>query len=228
MKRMVSFVLVLSLLVLTSHTFAQEFIGIGLKGGFVMPGVNGLESSQIDFKAGYTAGGYISYKINDNLTIQQEFFYITKGFKAENQTMGIVSEDNEDDYLDITTTTDQTLNYVELPLLLVFNLTDQIHIIQGGYMDLYLNGTFDNETVTTTNIKEGEEWISTKATETTSGDVESGDVNAPGWGLIVGIEYELGKINCGARYSFGLSNVAQDENNMYRHNAFQFLVGFSF
>ena len=225
MKKMVSLVLVLCILVLTSHAFSQEFISIGLKGGFSMPGVIGLESMQSDFKAGYAAGGYINYKINDNLSIQQEFYYIAKGFKAEYETMSSVSDD---EYLNISATIDQTLNYAELPLLFVCSLSENFKIIEGGYMDLFLNGTYDNETTTTTNIKEAGEWISSTATESTSGDVESGEMNAPGWGLIVGIEYDMGKINFGARYSIGLNNVIKDNTNMYRHNAYQLLVGYSF
>ncbi len=207
MKKIMIFLMILSF-VFVGTLSAQGNLGFGVKGGLNMAKLT-VEDTDIDmdpgFKLGPTFGGFVTYNLNDKLTIQPEFLYTVKGGSYE------ISESVTGGGYDVVWdgSNDFKMNWLEIPILIVFNPNDKIKIFAGPFLEVFLSGTNDYE-VTLTGTFEGEPF-----SESGSGseDIESDEINSPGFGLIFGGAYMLGNnLEIEARYALGLTSWNKDES----------------
>ena len=105
---------------------------------------------------------------------------------------------------------DLSLNYLDIPILGVFSINKNINLFAGPYIEIYLNGKITN------------------VNDNVSQDIESDEINSPGFGLTVGTEYRIQQFSIGSRYNLGLSNIPDDDSDKYKHSVIQFIVGFYF
>jgi hypothetical protein len=75
---------------------------------------------------------------------------------------------------------------------------------------------------------DGTQWITYTDNYKSEDDVESSDINSPGFGLVFGAEYTFEQFVFNARYSLGLTNIPTDKDKDFRHSVFQFMVGYCF
>lgn len=106
------------LMILPFYTYCQQFQG-GLMAGIVGSQVAGDLYSGYN-KVGVMGGGYVALLIDKKFTLQLEMEYIQKG-----------SRHNYNPDLPADITYKLNLNYIELPLLLRYRVTDKIEIEAG-------------------------------------------------------------------------------------------------
>ena len=164
----------------SSTVVGPEF---GIKGGVNMSNLYS-DSDDIDDENalwGFNAGLYAAFPIADNIFIQPELLYTTKGAELEYNTLGFEG------------TSKFKLNYIELPLLVRFNLTENFNIHVGGYASYLVN-----------------------AKVTGDGDVDfdqeldADDFERFDAGLSAGVGVNFNPISAGLRYNYGLAPIGKD------------------
>ncbi len=207
MKKIMIFLMILSLVFIGTLS-AQGNLGFGVKGGLNMAKLT-FEDTDVDvdkgFKLGPTFGGFVTYNLNDKLAIQPELLYTVKGGSHE------VSESVVGGGYDVVWDGKDNLklNWLDIPILVVFNPYDKIKIFAGPFLEVFLSGKSDFE-VTLTGTFEGETF---SESESGSEDIESDEINSPGFGLIFGGAYMLANnLEIEARYALGLTSMINDED----------------
>ena len=212
MKKIVIFIMILSFVFIGTLS-AQGNLGFGVKCGLNMAKLTG-DDADLDFDGlfqanpgfvfGPTIGGFVTYNLNDKLAAQAELLFTTKGSSYELDYSYLESGIS----MAIDGSMDMKMNWLDIPILVVFNPNDKIKIFAGPSLEVFLNGTTDYE-VTVTGTFEGEPY-SDSASE--SVDIESDEINSPGFGLIFGGAYMLGNnLEVEARYALGLTSWNKDE-----------------
>ena len=198
-------------LLLTTAGFAQKrhlqedsenFFRFGAKAGVNVNKIKGQSYKQ-GFNYNYQAGVFLQFNITHRFGIQPEVSLV--------QTSSEFSDDASNVYNDLFrdgTQKNAKLNYLEVPLLLNINvgISKHVKLQMGPSFGSLLKETVDS-------LQTGKS-ISFKKT----------DISAIG-----GIWLQLPVINMGARYKYGLNNInAGNKPDIWRNQAFQFFIGFSF
>jgi hypothetical protein len=206
MKNIMIFLMILSFVFIGTLS-AQGNLGFGIKGGLNMAKLN-VEDADVDmdegFKLGPTFGGFVTYNLNDKLAIQPEILYTAKGGSYE------YSESMMGGGYDVLwdSNSELKMNWLDIPILVAFKPNDKIRIFAGPFLEIYLNGKADYEG-TISGTYEGETF---SESESGSEDIESDEINSPGFGLIFGGAYMLGNnLEVEARYALGLTSIIEDE-----------------
>jgi hypothetical protein len=199
MSRTITAVIVLALAFAPGVVSAQG-VEIGIKGGATFADMptfaDDLEKEgavDMTYRVGLRAGGFVALRIADRLAFQPELLYAQKGLKGTdpsgNQPFSV------------------ELDYVDIPLLLRFDLTPSTrrgwHLLAGPSFNVNVRA---------------------RAEEDIRDDVEDVEV-----GLVLGVGFHTRQLLLEGRYEEGLTNVLQfggDDN--YRNRAFTALVGVRF
>jgi hypothetical protein len=187
--------IIIMLLLATTSIIAQPKLGVGVKAGVNIANQKGTGLDyEVDNKsiAGFVAGGYVHYFFSDAAAIQIEILFSQKG----------------SDWSEIDLSGKDILNYLEIPLLIRYQIIDLLNIHAGPQFGFMLSSK--------TKYDDGYE-------EDASTYFKSSDV-----GLAIGAELNLPfRVNITVRYIIGLSNIATEEfGNTWKNNVFQATVGF--
>lgn len=158
----------------------------GIKGGVNFSNLytkDGDEKS--DMIVGYNAGLFAKLPVSRHFAIQPELYFTTKGAKINYSLLG-VSGSNE-----------YTLNYLELPILAVVNITDNLNIQVGPYVSYLLGGKNVNDA--SFNILDYHK------------NIDNEDFNKLDAGLALGVGIDIGRVGIGARYNYGLTKVGKEQ-----------------
>ena len=151
-------------------TTGSRNTGFGIKGGYNYTNVYGDGSKTFDLKGynGYHAGVYGQFGFNEFSSLQLEILYVRKGF--DNNTVA---------------TGDRRLDYLEVPVLFVGNVTETLSFHIGPEISLL------------TKVREN------------GADVSIADkgYNSVDYGAIAGVEARVGPARVGARYDLGFGKV---------------------
>ena len=175
--------------------------GKGIKVGANLANISGddVEAEDTSMKYGALIGGYATFKISDALSLQAEVMYSQKGYKLDMDILGFSLK------------TTASVNYLDINPLALYSVSDQIYILAGPTLGVFLSGTIKMDI-------DGEE---------EEEDIESDDMNGMDFGVIIGGGYSLGTFNIEARYSLGLKN-AYDEDFDATNTAIQILIAYPF
>nr|WP_229684224.1 porin family protein [Flavobacterium limi] len=186
-----NFLYALSLFMMTSFGIvsaqSSTVVGpeFGIKGGVNMSNLYS-DSDDIDDENalwGFNAGVFAAFPIADNVFIQPEILYTTKGAELDYNFAGVEG------------TNKFRLNYIEVPLLVRFNLTENFNIHVGGYASYLVNAKLSGE-----------------------GDVEFDDeLDADDFerfdaGLSAGVGVDFNPISIGLRYNYGLTTIGKERD----------------
>ncbi|HTD97879.1 MAG TPA: porin family protein [Mucilaginibacter sp.] len=196
--------LTLFLITTTAIAFAQT-VTFGIKGGINMATqtfINQGTSYPNQYKSGFQLGGIADFTFK-NFAIQPGIFFITKGKKETN----------------LVTTFSSTLNYIEVPVNLLYKLhaaPDLVVYFGGGpFLGYGLGGT----------QTDGQE----KTKITFDDDHFNVLYKNPDYGLNFIAGAEFGKhILLDAGYSLGLANIAYDSSVMEKNRVITVGVGYMF
>src|SRR5688572_16702711 len=153
----------------------------GIKGGLNVSNLITDEVTDKNARYGFHAGVYAQLFANEGFAIQPELNYSTKGNKVTT-TFGVIDQE-----------TKFNLSYLDIPVLAVFKLGNAAEIHAGAYWAYLVGANID-----------------------TDGDLGNGFVefdrdNFDNWdyGLVGGIGFNLGAVQLGARYNYGLNTIAR-------------------
>src|SRR5690606_18930327 len=162
---------------------------MGIKGGLNLSNLYVADDDDENARVGFHVGVYGQIFSTETFAIQPELLYTTKG--SENEWGGLVDQ-----------TVKFNLNYLELPVLAVFKLGDAAEIHVGPYFSYLLGANIDTD---------GDLGGSNQ-------DLDRDNFNAFDFGLTGGVGLNFGAIQIGARYNYGLTEIADS-------NAAEVLLG---
>lgn len=162
---------------------AQENSSFGIKGGVNFTNLYTKDVDDHNILFGFNAGILAVLPITDFFAFQPEIIFSGKGAELEYNNAFAQGKAKF------------RLNYIEIPVLLRMNFTDNFSIHAGPYIAYLIDANVKNET--DSGFFDFEENLDT-------GDFEKFD-----YGLSGGIEFELSPISIGARYNYGLANVGK-------------------
>ena len=182
--------------------------GFGIKGGYNLASIEGTGAGLFtnrDNLKDFHAGAYGQFGFNNFASVMVELLYSRKGYRT--------------DYLG-TGTRDTRLDYLELPILFVGNITETLSIHVGPQVSLL------------TNVRDGDANL----------DISANGFNSLDYGGIAGAEARLGFAKIGARFDWSLGKIYKDgtvlrynnstgatlTDNNIRNQVFQVYLGLGF
>jgi hypothetical protein len=168
----------------TESTLTPKF---GIKGGVNFSDLYVSNVQNENMKIGLNAGFYAKLPIVKGISIQPELLYSNKG--AKDTYNNFAQGSGEYRY---------NLNYIETPLLMVFNLTPNFSLSAGGYMAFLASATVVD--------------VNSNGTITGARDLNADSFNRFDYGLAGGLGVDIENVTLGVRYNYGLQNIGQSGN----------------
>ena len=183
-KKLIFASLALGLMSISGIQAQEKTASFGFKGGL---NFSNLYTDQVDDNnvlTGFNAGLYAKFPIAKGIAIQPEISYTTKGAELvyNNAFAKGTSKFN--------------VNYIEVPVLLVMNITDNFNVHVGPYAAYMVSG----KTETDSNIFSSQNQLDTN------------DFNKFDAGIAGGVGVDLDALNFGVRYNYGLTNIGKERN----------------
>lgn len=183
-KKLLFASLALGLMSISGIQAQEKTASFGFKGGL---NFSNLYTDQVDDNnvlTGFNAGLYAKFPIAKGIAIQPEISYTTKGAELvyNNAFAKGTSKFN--------------VNYIEVPVLLVMNITDNFNVHVGPYAAYMVSG----KTETDSNIF------------TSENKLDTNDFNKFDAGIAGGVGVDLDALNFGVRYNYGLTNIGKERN----------------
>lgn len=157
---------------------------IGIKGGVNLSNLYVNDVKDENMKVGYNFGLYAKIPVVKGFSIQPELLYTSKGAKLSYDNAFGTGEYRFN------------LNYIELPVLAVFNVTPNLNLHAGGYASYLTSANIKN-----LDKNEGE--------ITDVANLKTDNFNRIDYGLVGGIGLDIQNFTIGARYNYGLREVGK-------------------
>jgi hypothetical protein len=198
LKNLTTIILVMAMFGLSANLIGQiryttvERVPVfGIKGGINFADIaNDDDLGDINARTGFHAGLFFESPLSERLSFRPEVLYSTKGSALEYDTdfLGINIAEGESTF---------NLNYIDVPLYLVYYLTDNFNIHVGPYVGFLLNASVetDTEILDFIDIDSGE-------------SLDRDNFNNTEYGLSAGVSFIFGNASIGANYVMGLNQVA--------------------
>lgn len=183
-KKLIFASLVLSFMNFTSAQAQEKTPSYGFKGGLNFSNFYTDNVDDSNILTGFNAGLYAKFPITNSIAIQPEINYTTKG-----------SEQIYDNAI-VQGTSKFNINYIEVPILLVANLTDNFNVHVGPYAAYMVSGKTSNDS----NFGSSESELNTD------------DFNKFDAGISGGVGVDLDVVNFGVRYNYGLTKIGKDNS----------------
>jgi hypothetical protein len=221
--RKLSFAVVL-LLSIVFVTGSQAQLRIGVRAGANIAGqTRDIDTTTLSSKVGFIGGLDLQYWFSTSLGLDLQLLYDQKGVSE-----GEVSVPNPITHQQATVSRDMSLNYLEIPLLIRFNLSDgqyRPYVFAGPSFGLFLSG---KQTTTST----GENVASNLNAETDIPSANMGSDLALDFGA--GIAYKMvygPAFTLDAGYAMGMSKITKagvDDTANIRSKDIRIMLGISF
>lgn len=156
----------------------------GIKGGVNFSNLYTENVEDNNVLTSFNAGVYAAFPITEKLAIQPEILYSRKGAELvyDNAfTQGSAKF---------------KLNYIEVPVLLKINITENLNVHAGPYFAYLIDAEVNNDS-------EDDTFDFTES-------YDNDDFNKFDMGLSGGIGFDFNSLGIGARYNYGLSNVGKE------------------
>jgi Outer membrane protein beta-barrel domain len=182
---------------------------IGVKGGINLANLYVDDASDENLKVGLNAGLFFKVPFTEFFAIQPEILYSSKGSKVtyDNWILG------EGEYR-------FNLNYIEVPVLAVFNIGPHFNLHAGPYAAFLASA----------NIKD----MRDDGTIADANDLNADNFNRFDYGLAGGAALEFSNFTIGARYNYGLKEIGKSGNlsgelvRDSKNSVASFYIGFGF
>jgi len=153
--------------------------GFGIKGGYNTSNISGSGADLFPNKnslAAFNAGAYAQFGFTNFASLQIELLYIRKGYHTDAGTTATGTP---------YTAHDTRLDYFELPVLLVGNLTETLSVHVGPQISVLTKVLNDGKNL----------------------DLNANGYNTLDYGLVGGAEARLGLGRLGVRYDLSLADI---------------------
>lgn len=182
-KIIIAIVLFISATQLTFSQGKSDF-KLGIKGGVNFSNISTNNTSQNKALTGVNFGVFAKLPITNSFAIQPEMYFTTKGSELTYQNV----------FVDGTAQFD--LNYIEVPVLAVFKITDNFNFHVGPYASYLLSSNVKNVSDVSFNFEN---------------NINSGDFRKFDTGIAAGFGFEGKSLGIGVRYNFGLVTVGEEK-----------------
>ena len=156
----------------------------GIKGGVNFSNLYTEDVDDENVLTGFNLGAFVELPLTTSLSFQPEISYTTKG--AENEYNNATASGR----------VKFRLNYIEVPVLLKFNITSGFNVHFGPYAAFLIDSKITNE--------------DSDGSINFEDEVDDDDLNKIDFGLAAGIGIDFGNIGIGARYNYGLTTVGKE------------------
>ncbi len=179
----------LSVILLGTTLYAQE-AETGIKGGLNLSSLSTDDNNDKNLKPGFHVGVFTKIPVSESFAIQPELLYSGKGIKL-----------NYDESSFADGETKFNLNYIDLPVKLVFNLSEDFEFQVGPYVSYLVNANVDTdaEVLDFWNIDSDDE-------------LDREHFHSLDYGLSAGLGFDLDPLIFGLNYNLGLNPVAKDDD----------------
>ena len=167
---------------------------VGLKGGLNMSNLYTKDVDDENVLIGINIGLFAELPITSSLALQPEVSFTTKG--AELQYDNAFAQG----------TGKFRLNYLEVPLLLKANLTENFNVHFGPYAAFLVDSKITNE--------------SSDGSYNFEDNIDEDDLNKFDYGLAAGIGFDFDSFGIGARYNYGLNTVGKERTVLGQTSTF--------
>lgn len=167
----------------SSDSSKQKF---GFKGGVNFSNLYTDSVEDNNILTGFNVGVFAKLPITQTFAIQPELLYTTKGAELKYNNAFVNG------------TSTFKLNYLELPVLFVVNLSENFSVHGGPYVAYLIDGKATNDSQGTLFDVEN--------------NLNNDDYNKFDTGVSFGIGYDTEKIGFGVRYNYGLQKVGKERN----------------
>lgn len=168
----------------TSVQAQDKTASYGFKGGLNFSNLYTDNVDDNNVLTGFNAGLYAKFPITNSIAIQPEISYTTKGAELvyDNAFAQGTAKFN--------------INYIEVPVLLVMNITDNFNVHVGPYAAYMVSGKTTNDS----------NFGSSQA------ELDTNDFNKFDAGLAGGVGIDLDVVNFGVRYNYGLTRIGKEDS----------------
>ena len=175
---------VLLSLFMSQQVVAQTSGRAGIKGGLNISNLYIDDVNDQNARLGFHAGLYGQILSSETFAIQPELLFSTKGAKANHSGLVVNQE------------VSYNLNYLDLPVLLVFKLGESVEIHLGPYASYLLSANISYEGALANGVKE----------------LNKNSLKSFDYGLAGGLGMNFGNVEVGARYNYGLVEIADSDS----------------
>lgn len=234
--------ILVAVVALALGTAASAQLNIGAKVGLNYTSIGTKIDPEPDEKPdatsgiGFHLGGYLQYNLSDKIGLRPELLYSIRGFKDESSTSSSQTLFGTTIVTETTSEDKGNYSYVEVPLLLAYNVSENFAIHVGPGIGLLMGGKVKSEGETTTTTTTG--GSSTTTTSSYSGEASGSDVTEGvrkmELGAVIGLGYQLESgLGFNLRYWRGLNTVNEETDFggvevKSNTNLIQFSVSYAF
>ncbi|WP_238567372.1 porin family protein [Flavobacterium sp. 83] len=206
-------ILISASLILTFMAFtgvkAQENVPkFGIKGGVNFSNLYTDNVDDNNVLTGFNAGFFAKLPVSNFIAIQPEISYTGKGAElVYNNAL-------------VSGTAQFKLDYIEVPILLVVNVTKNFNIHAGPYAAYLISGKTTNK--------------SNNGSYNFENNINTDDFNRFDAGLAGGVGLDLEPVSFGVRYNYGLTKIGKDNTSSNftspdaKNSVLSFYAAFSF
>ncbi len=187
MKKAFVITSLMCLLVATTG-WAQES-SVGIKGGFNLSSLTTDGNDDSNLNLGINVGVFNKIALTKSVAIQPELLYSMKGTRINYDESSFAEGDSK-----------FNLHYIDLPVKLVFNLSEDFEFQVGPYVG-YLIGA-NTETDAT---------VMDAFNIDSENELDRENFNTIDYGVTAGLGFDLNPLIIGANYSLGLNQVAKKD-----------------
>lgn len=177
--------LIFSISVLNGQSSDQNKTRFGIKAGLNISNMYTKDVQDKNTILGFNGGLFLKVPVTTNFAFQPELLYTMKGSELTYNSF-------------ISGKASFSLNYVEMPVLAVINLTKIINIYGGVYVATLTSVVVKNKS----NID-----LFNFENELKKSDFEMYD-----WGLVGGAGLDFDKVSLGIRYEYGMKPVGKERS----------------
>ncbi len=163
---------------------AQNDFKLGIKGGVNFANLSSSDAKERKVLTGINFGVFAKLPISKSFAIQPEIYFTSKGSQQTYENAFT------------TGTAKFELNYIEVPVLAVINLTNNFNFQLGPYASYLVSSKVKNVSDINFNFED---------------NIASGDFNKFDTGIAAGFGFETKSIGFGVRYNLGLVTVGKEK-----------------
>lgn len=182
-QRMLAGTLLVAVFGVATEAQAQSHARAGIKGGVNVSNLYVDDVHDENARTGFHVGLYGQLFSNEVFAIQPEINYSTKGSRVISE-FGVIDQE-----------TKFNLNYLDIPVLAVFKLGKAAEIHAGAYWAYLVGANLD------TNGDLGDDFRT----------IDRDNFDNWDYGLVGGFGLNFGAAQIGARYNYGLNEIARSD-----------------
>ncbi|MDI6049703.1 porin family protein [Flavobacterium sp. XS2P24] len=186
-KKLIFASLVITFMTLTNANAQDGASKFGVKGGVNFSNLYTEDVDDNNVLTGFNVGFFAKLPISNNIALQPEISYTGKGAElVYNNAL-------------VSGTAQFKLDYIEVPLLLVVNVTKNFNIHVGPYAAYMVSAKTTNK--------------SDSGSYNFEDNIDTDDFNKFDAGLAGGVGIDLEPVSFGVRYNYGLTKIGKEDSS---------------